>query len=237
MSALYAVDSSVQITQSRIDLLIEKAGAAPAVWFRYLGTDLGCTPGEIAIAKANNIPVGFICRRSSRVHLGFGDGRNDAAEDHAVLTRIIANDLDAVYFPFVFLDVEADCVAVPMTAEYYRGFASIWGGAGSFRPAVYMPCFQAWPTSWKALASAINSGAPCHGAWVARYQYQAQKDVNQGLSSYFEKPWDGTIVPKTNLRLPPTVLHQYIGNALKMQFDFSMFNPDFRVPFPNQPIG
>lgn len=215
----FFVDSLAQITQARIDFLKETCGL-PYMWARYLGEVTG---EEVGLLAENGIRAAFIARRSSRVCLGFSEGRNDAAEDHAHLTELVRKQT-AIYFPTVFLDIEQDPIATP---EYLQGFASIWGYAGTFNAGVYLPAVTGnhGREQWHALDLAVGAGAKIVGAWVAQYPFQNQKQLDSGSSKYRSAQWN------THMENPasrvPVIAWQYLGNADGKQFDYSIFSPTY----------
>jgi hypothetical protein len=230
--ARFFVDTLAHVTQARIDYLLANAGK-PEVWFRYLGE---VTPDEVILLNAAGIQTGFVCRRSNRVSGSFADGRNDAAEDHMQLVELLRKQPTAAYFPIVFLDVEAPFGQPNLSPEYYRGFASIWSGAGDFGPGCYLPAVSG-PISWAALENAVSHGARCLGAWVAEYKFQSQADLQTGASRYHDTPWG----PDTPHRKTVNVVAwQFKGNCdgfVKKtgedgfkdgtRFDYNVFAPRF----------
>jgi len=230
----YAVDSSVPVTQARIDLLLKETGRLPFWWGRYLGpTDDKGTPvydegvkfkpvfnsnKEAALLEAAGVRLVTIARRSGQVCLGSDAGEKCGREDAAQLTALLAR------FPStsrrLFLDVE---MKPTMTSFFYKAWA-IEIQRADLEPAIYLPNAQNWGAQWEALQNAYLRGAPCFGIWVAGYFGQSAKDCEEGTSTFTRETWQPR--KAQGPANAPALAWQYLGNAYQKQFDFSILNPD-----------
>jgi len=178
---LPGADSSVLVTsmingQTLVDLATSLYGRPPAVWGRYFGGWAEYRHlRENQLLRANNIRVLPIAQQTNRVSGSFADGSADAASN----AEDVINTFGAAYLGsqggkvLMFLDVEG---APSLSAPYYQGWAqnlvthsqAFSQGAVTLSPCVYAP--QGDNTTWSALASACAQGAPCNGAWIARWR-------------------------------------------------------------------
>ncbi len=174
--------------------LIDVAGQVltkpPAFFGRYFKKPGNTDPVQYQSASENAIfgktGIRILCigRQTNHVNGSGALGVSDAADNiNAIMAAFGPQYLKNLGMaPIVFLDTEPQN---PMSAEYYSSWASTLTNppagidtAGlSFTPAIYLN--KSDDTTWKALQRAIGGGAPCAGAWVARYV-----GIGNGLALY-----------------------------------------------------
>jgi hypothetical protein len=226
-------DSSVAVTSQvggtgLIELAKNHFGEAPVFWGRYFTSP--ATSGTVEYRHLrenqplhdNNIRVLPIARQTRNVGGTVSDGSVDAeqnAED--VIATFGAEYLASQGGQFyLFLDVEA---APSLSSDYYTGWAqtleahsaSISSDSVSLLPCLYAP--RGDTATWQSLANAVESGANCMGAWVARFRVHGCQPLPD---------WDDALVQPAIAIPCPVLIWQYSddchGNG---GFDCSTTNP------------
>jgi hypothetical protein len=140
-----------------------------------------------------------------------GSGTTDGETDGSLNARAIIDTFGSAYLHgaapdvLVFLDVEK---GLPLSRSYYIAWSAalqktanqLSGGNVSLHPAIYASFSD--DTTWAALRSAIAAGAPCAGAWIARW-----KSTAGGCFPLDE--WDEAHVTPTGGLPCPVLLWQY----------------------------
>jgi hypothetical protein len=236
---LPGADSSVPVThqingQTLIDLAIDLFGQAPRVWGRYFKSVTGGSPAEYRHAIENqplrDQGIRVICLAQQTNHVG-GDGAQGAADAQANAEDLIAS-FGAAYLQsqggqvLMFLDVEGTGSSI-LSADYYLAWSQTLvshsqtssNGAVTIRPCIYAP--QGNDPTWHALASAAHAGAPCDGAWIARWRHDGCAPLPN---------FDMSLV-KPNVPIPcPILLWQYANDCNGSDgFDCDTINPNIDV--------
>src|SRR5215469_1497817 len=226
-------DSSVMVTsqvmgQGLIDLAKALYGEMPVFWGRYFtSTSTGGTVEyrhlkENRALRDNNIRVLPIARQTKYVDGTFANGSADAqnnADD--LITTFGAAYLASLSSEFyMFLDVEG---SPSVSQAYYTGWAQTLaahsaastGGAVTILPCVYAT--QSDNPTWSAVSAAMAAGAPCKGAWIARWPVSGCQPLPN---------WDDRIVTPS-VGIPcPILIWQYADDCHGGGgFDCSETNP------------
>jgi hypothetical protein len=230
-TGLPGADSSSPVTtqvqgQTLIQYATAQFGQAPVFWGRYFtspttgGTVEYRHATEDGPLNAAGIPVLPVARQTANVDGSADDGAADATANVAdILASFGADYLAGLNDTFyVFLDVEGD---PSLSASYWTGWSQTLvnsssnqtGGAVTLSPCIYAT--QGDNATWTALAQAMNAGAACEGAWIARYPAG-------GCDQILE--WDDTVVTPTAGVPCPILAWQYAGNCGPI--DCSQTNPE-----------
>ena len=226
-------DSSVAVTTQvagtgLIDWATTLFGEAPVFWGRYF-TSTG-TDGTVEYRhrtenqplRDRNIRVLPIARQTRNVGGDSAQGSADAQQNaDDVLATFGADYLASQGGRFcVFLDVEG---GPSLSADYYGGWAqtleahsmSATAGQVTLLPALYATRDDT--VTWQAMADAVESGAGCMGAWVARFRLHGCQPPPD---------WDHTLVAP-EMAIPCKVLiWQYSDECQgSAGFDCSQTNP------------
>ncbi|HUA99537.1 MAG TPA: hypothetical protein VMA34_14500 [Terracidiphilus sp.] len=223
-----AADSFSPVSAGLIETTTNLLGAPPAFWGRYF-TSVAAGGGaefrraaENQMLNAAGIRVLPVARQTQNVSGSAAQGTADGAanaRDFIVTFGLSLLAAQGGNF-YIFLDVEGD---PSLSTDYYTGWVqglaaeaqALSSGSVTMLPCLYAS--QADATTWSALGAAISAGAPCHGAWIARYP--------AGDGSMIE--WSDTVVtPVLPSPFPvPILAWQYAGNCLNGQIDCSQTNP------------
>jgi hypothetical protein len=152
------------------------------------------------------------------------DAQYDAAQNVAAIFEVFPPAYLSGADPdvLVFLDVEQES---PMTSAYYTAWSAAIidlanqnsRGRVRLHPAIYGS--QGATATWSALKHAINGGAVCDGAWIARYYYP----------SVGPRAWnDGLVTPAGGLPCPILAWQYWEApqhSPSSANFDASLANP------------
>jgi len=225
-------DSSQPVTASLIQLTTALLGSTPAFWGRYFTSASTAGGTEYRHAIENPLLNGAgirllpVARQTENVggtaEQGVADGIANA-RDFIVTFGLSLLVAQGGSFCF-FLDVEGE---PSLSAAYYTGWTQglaqeaqlLSQGSVRILPCVYAA--QGDGATWSALGSAIDGGASCFGAWVARYP------AGDGAMGEWA---DETVTPELPAPFPVTILAwQYAGDSLEGQIDCSQTNPAIDV--------
>ncbi len=225
---LLAADSSLPVTASLIESAAALLGAAPAFWGRYFTSASTGGGVEYRHATENGVlnKAGIrllpIARQTENVGGSAAQGATDGAanaRDFIITFGLSVLAAQGGAFCF-FLDVEG---APSLSTEYYAGWAqglaaeaqSLSTGSVQILPCVYGS--QGDTATWSALGAAVSGGAPCSGAWIARYPAGDGTPIDWS---------DAVVTPAPPAPFPvPILAWQYAGNSLSGQIDCSQTNP------------
>jgi hypothetical protein len=186
---------------------------APEFWGRYvyapgqqnsLGKqDSHYSQAENALLRAQGIRLLPIARQTNHVNQA-AKAKTDAVNNVAAIFEVFPPQYLSGADPdvLVFLDVERDN---PMTETYYSDWSStIISEAASrsnsrvrFHPAIYAS--QGDAATWTALRKAMDGGAVCDGAWVARYYHPTPRPM----------PWNDHLTTPAASLVCPILCWQY----------------------------
>lgn len=209
-------------------------GTKPLFWGRYFYApgqmnssgkkDSHYSAAENALLRSKGIKLMPLARQTKHVKrdaaLGVADAKLnvDAIFECFPATYLTGADPRVL----VYLDVES---TDPLTTEYYSGWAKTLmaysqahsGGLVHFLPAIYTGVKD--DKTWTALRAATLLGAPCFGAWLARYYYKSPA----------AKPWSDSLATPAVAPPCPLLAWQYWGSPdkapLNENFDTSVINP------------
>ena len=227
-----AADSSMPVSASLIQATTNFLGATPVFWGRYF-TSVTANGGveyrhaaENQLLNAAGIRVLPVARQTENVGASAAQGAADGAanaRDFIVTFGLSVLVAQGGSF-YIFLDVEGN---PSLSTAYYTGWAqglaaeaqTLSSGSVQILPCLYGP--QGDTTTWSALGAAMNAGAPCHGAWIARYP------AGDGATIDWS---DAEVTPALPSPFPvPILAWQYAGNCLNRQIDCSQTNPAIDV--------
>jgi hypothetical protein len=153
-------------------------GQYPVFWARYFQVQGdNYRAAETDLFRAGSIRVLPIARQGKTSLIGQALGENDADGNVSSLLRSFpASSLEATRTLefFFFLDVEA---SYRFDKDYYVGWSRKIreiSRARTDNKVTALPCIyssQGAKHVWQSLQEAINEGAQCFGAWVARYKH------------------------------------------------------------------
>lgn len=227
-TGIAGADTHEKVNSGMIARAKELMGARPEFWGRYfLGRD-----AEYIHQEENNALFSTgtrilpICRETRRV-------KGSEADGHDVGRRVAADVLETFgedYLAsqggifYIFLDTEPRPEPA-LSSNYYLGWSKAVMSASSkvkFLPCVYLNAGDEETAT--ALLKAMNSGAECHGLWIANYG----RKLDPMIRPWFEKQTN----PARELPCP-VLIHQYVGdidnsgvyNTGDGIYDFNQINP------------
>lgn len=234
-------DSSEAVTTSLIQLATNLYGAAPVFWGRYF-TSVSTDTAEEYHHAAENQPLnaaGIRVLPIARQTRNVGGSLQQGIEDGAANAEDFIATFGAAFLAsqggrfYMFLDVENDpsTDSPSLSSNYFTGWAQglaqesasassgLSNGSVAILPCVYAT--QDDTATWAALASAQAAGAPCMGAWIARYYF----------SDCAMSDWSDSIVTPASPISPapfpwPILAWQYAGDCLNGAIDCSQTNPN-----------
>jgi hypothetical protein len=186
---------------------------------------------ENNVLRTAGIPILCLARQTARVGGSQLQGATDAVWNMAAIIEAFGlKYLHGLgYDPLIFLDTEPPPDNPALNADYYYGWANALRNYGEyvpvpqpaftvrFTPALYIN--QGDVAAWKALASAMQQGAECQGAWVAHYD---NRTGDEGPPAWTP----AEVNPPAPLTPPcPIIAWQYVGDYKKGPLDFTVLEP------------
>lgn len=228
-------DSLSPVTADLVAAAVSLYGATPAFWGRYFTSAATAGSGEYhhatESAPLNSAGVRLLPVARQTTHVagsaqqGSADGAANAQDFISTFGVDALTDQGGAFY--MFLDVEGNPAAgsPSMTVDYYTGWAqglarqaeTLSGGHVRLLPCLYAAHGDA--ATFQALQTAMQAGASCHGAWIARYL--------DSLVSGAMGDWnDRAVSPAAPSPFPvPILAWQYAQNCLAGQIDCSQTNP------------
>ena len=232
-TGIAGADTREKVNSDMIARAQQLMGARPQFWGRYfLGRD-----AEYIHQEENNALFSTgtrilpICRETRRVNGSQADGNDVGRRVAADVLETFGEDYLASQggIFYIFLDTEPRPEPA-LSSNYYLGWSKAVMSASSrvkFLPCVYLNAGDEETAT--ALLNAMNSGAECHGLWIANYG----KRPDPVIRPWFEKQANPT------RELPcPVLIHQYVGdidntgvyNIRDGVYDFNQINPFLDEP-------